>query len=85
MKNAKVDVRELKTEIKKNKEFNSKITKQLKLMSTKDDVTKLEKYIDFWNPMEFVTRVELENYSDKMKKELKKIVSEFLKKEEIKK
>ena len=39
LKNAKVDVRELKTEIKKNKEFNSKITKQLKLMSTKDDVT----------------------------------------------
>ena len=46
MKNIKTDMRDLKSEVENIKEFNDKVRKQLKLMSTRDDVTKLEKYID---------------------------------------
>ena len=38
------DISDLKSEIKKIKEFNEKLSKQLKLFSAVDDVRKLEKY-----------------------------------------
>lgn len=60
-KQVKNDVVELKEDILKLSEFSSKITKQFKLVSSKDEVIKLERYIDLWNPMNFVTREELDN------------------------
>ncbi len=80
MKNIKSDLRELKSEIEIIKEFNDKVKKQLKLMSTRDEVAKLEKYIDLWNPMNFITREELEEFHQKVKDDLQNIVEEFLKK-----
>ena len=79
IKSLRSDMTELKHEIEGMKEFNSKVTKQLKLMTTKDEVQKLEKYIDLWNPMDFVTRDELRESSDKIIDELRKIVEEFMK------
>ncbi len=65
MKSIKSDIRDLKLEIKNIKEFNSKIIKQIRLMSSKDEVKKLEKYIDLWNPMDFVSRDEFNKLKDK--------------------
>ena len=81
IKSLREDIKEVKSELSSIKEFNDKISKQIRLMTTKDEVAKLEKYIDLWNPMEFVTRQELDNYSEKVKKELAKTIEEFLKKD----
>ncbi|MDA3856375.1 MAG: hypothetical protein PF569_09020 [Candidatus Woesearchaeota archaeon] len=75
----RTDLRDLKEEVADIKDYNSKITKQLKLMSTKDEVTKLEKYIDLWDPMNFATKDDLEKISKRTINELKKILHEFLK------
>jgi len=78
IKNLKGELRDIKHEIKDIKEFNGKVTKQLKLMTTKDEVTKLEKYIDLWNPMDFVTRDELKEAHEKTIEELRSIIETFL-------
>jgi dihydroxyacetone kinase-like predicted kinase len=78
-KTIRSDMRDLKVELENLKDYSGKITKQLRLMTTKDEVTKLEKYIDLWNPMEFVTRDELKDHQKKTVDQLKKIIQEFLK------
>jgi len=72
------DIKQIKAEINSIKEFNEKMIKQIKLMSQKDEVAKLERYIVLWNPMQFVTRDELEEYSTKIKTDLSKIIKDFL-------
>ena len=72
------EIRDLQSSLVKIKEFNMKTSKQFKLTTTKDEIMKLEKYIDFWNPMGFVTRDELEENSNKLKKEIEEIVKNFL-------
>ncbi len=76
----KTNLRDLKQEIETIKEFDSKMKKQIKLMSTVDEVAKLEKYIDLWEPMNFVTQEMLEKSEKKTIKEIKKIIKEFLEK-----
>ena len=78
IKNLRGDVREVKQELNKIQEFNTKISKQMSLFTTKDEVTKLEKYIDLWDPMGFVTREELEENNKKQIENLKEIVKKFL-------
>ena len=77
------DISDLKGEIKKIQEYQEKITKQMRLFSTIDEVKKLEKYIDLWEPLNFVTRDELEKQSKKNQKEIiekiTKIIETFLK------
>jgi len=79
-KDLRTDILELRSEIQEIKSFNSKALKQLKITSTKDEVTKLERYIDLWNPMNFVTREELKADHDKFKKELIDELKKILKK-----
>lgn len=78
LREIKNEIRDLKHEIEILKEFNSKVTKQLRLFSPKDEVEKLEKYIDLWNPMQFVTRDELRDHREKIKKDLIGIIEKFL-------
>lgn len=78
MKNIREDISDIKHQLSLIKDFNSKSAKQFKLMSQKDDVKKLEKYIDLWNPMQFVVRDELFEFREKIKDDLKKIVEGFL-------
>ncbi len=59
IKSIKEDLKEIKFELNSMKEFSKKISKQLKLVASKDEVKKLEKYIDLWNPMDFMTREEV--------------------------
>lgn len=79
LKSLREDIRNIKHDIVHIKEFNLKISKQFRLVSTKDEVQKLEKYIDLWNPMDFVTRQELDDYREKMKSDFEKIIKGFLK------
>jgi len=72
------DLRDLKHEIKEIKNFNMRVIKQLKLVATHDEVKKLEKYIDLWNPMEFINRGELNEFRDKIKKDIERIVERFI-------
>ena len=78
VKAIKDDMNELKHDIKDLKEFNIKVQKQLALMTTKDEVEKLEKYIDLWQPMDFVTRQELSDFRSKIKSDIEKIIEKFL-------
>lgn len=79
IKEIRSDLKDLKEQIQSIKEFNSKIVKQIRLMSSKDEVVKLEKYIDLWNPMDFVSRAELDELREKMKKDIEEILLGFLK------
>ncbi|MFW6286277.1 MAG: hypothetical protein ACOC16_04115 [Nanoarchaeota archaeon] len=79
IKSIRGELRELKSDINEIKEFNTKVQKQLNITASKDDVNKLDKYIDLWQPMDFVTRTELEQFRKKITKDLEKIVERFMK------
>jgi hypothetical protein len=78
IKHIRGDLRDLKQDIENMREFNIKVTKQMKLVAPKDEVMKLERYIDLWNPMDFVTREELTKRNNDMKEEFKEIVKSVL-------
>ena len=67
------EISDLKSEIKKIKDFQDKITKQMRLFSTIDEVKKLEKYIDLWEPLNFVNRDEIQELFEKQKNEVKEM------------
>lgn len=85
IKNLRDDLHDIKEDIKAIKEFNAKVAKQMRLMAGADEVAKLEKYIDLWDPMSFVTREELENSQKKTVDVLRQIIEEFLNGSEKKK
>ena len=78
IKSLRADILDLRQDIDSIKEFNMRVSKQLKIMTTKDEVAKLEKYIDLWNPIEFVTREEYEKGKEEFVGILTKIIEEFL-------
>jgi len=78
IKSLRTDMRNLTSDIKDLKIFNTKVKKQLILMTTKDEVKKLEKYIDLWNPMSFITRDELEKTQKQTIEAIKDIIENFL-------
>ncbi len=79
IKNIRDEIHDIKQEIKQIQEFNAKVVKQVKMMAGSDEVAKLEKYIDLWNPMDFVTREELEKSNKQTVDVLREIVESFLK------
>jgi len=78
IKAVREEIRDLKHEVDVIKEFDHKASKQIRLMSTVDEVKKLEKYIDLWNPMEFVTRQELDTFREKLVGELSLVIEDFM-------
>jgi predicted RNase H-like nuclease (RuvC/YqgF family) len=80
IKSLRTDMRDLTTDLEELKSFNSKVKKQLSLMTTKDEVKKLEKYIDLWNPMTFVTRQELKKNKEDTVEMIREIIGDFLNK-----
>ena len=78
IKSLRTDMRDLTGDLDNLKLFNSKVKKQLSLMTTKDEVKKLEKYIDLWNPMSFVTRPELDKHREETVSMIKEIIGDFL-------
>ncbi|MBT4651029.1 hypothetical protein HOC13_00740 [Candidatus Woesearchaeota archaeon] len=60
LKTINSDVLELKRESSKTQEKMDLIIKELRLTSSKDEVMVLKKYMDMWNPMNFVTQRDVE-------------------------
>jgi|TARA_Y100000310_G_scaffold93932_1_gene91551 hypothetical protein len=67
------DISDIKQEISEIKEKIIEVVKELKEAAKRDEVKVLEKYINFWNPVKFVTQNEVED-----------IVKEIIKKEKAK-
>ena len=59
------DMREMKEEMFKLKEIIRHLLKEIEMFARKENVHVLEKYINLWNPMNFVTE-----------KEVKKLIEE---------
>jgi predicted nucleic acid-binding Zn-ribbon protein len=78
MKELRVEIRDLKVSMEQIKEFNEKVARQMKMLAGRDEVTKLEKYIDLWEPMNFLTRDEMEDFRSKIKEDFEKIIEKFL-------
>ena len=53
------DIKEVKEEIFKLKEAIRHLLSDVEQFARKDQVTVLEKYINLWNPMKFVTQTEV--------------------------
>ena len=53
------DVRDMKEDIFKLKEAIRHLLKEMELFARKENVTVLEKYINLWNPMNFITEKEV--------------------------
>src|SRR3989344_7334009 len=63
------DIKELKEEIFKLRETIKNFLGEIDYFAKKSDLMVLEKYINLWNPLKFVTEDELENFiSEKLKK-----------------
>jgi len=54
------DISDMKTVISEIKEKMLEMVTELKETAKRDEVKVLEKYIDFWNPVKFVTQNEVE-------------------------
>jgi len=59
------DIKEVKSELFNLKETMKHLIKELELFARKEDVKFLEKYINFWNPVNFVTSEELKKALEK--------------------
>jgi len=85
IKGLREEIRDMRHDIDVIKEFNAKASKQIRLMTTVDEVKRLEKYIDLWNPMEFVTRQEIDKFRDGIIDDLSLIVRDFMREDRVKK
>ena len=65
-------MRELRVEADKVRESMKDILKELSLFAKKSDVKVLEKYINLWDPLKFVTETQLEKKLMEIKNERKK-------------
>ena len=65
MKVMQSDLLEVKRDIEDIKEKIRLIVKELKLTAKSDDVKVVEKYLDLWEPVEFVTRAEARKMIDR--------------------
>ena len=68
IKGVNSEIKEIQDEMFKIKETLKHLIKELSLFAKKDDVRALEKYINIWNPMKFVTENDVK---DLIKAELK--------------
>ena len=59
IKDINIEVREIKNDILNIKDTLRRITKELDLFARKENLKILEKYLQVWDPMKFVTQEEL--------------------------
>ena len=55
------ELKEIKKDVFNVKEIISGLTKEMKFFARKDSLQVLEKYINLWNPMNFVTEKDVDN------------------------
>lgn len=78
IKHLRDEIHDIKADLEQIKEFQIRVKKQFKITSTKDEVQKLERYIDLWNPMQFATREELLDMRDKIISHLSEDIQKFM-------
>lgn len=61
IKNAEDELKEIKKDLFNVKEIVSGLTKEMTFFARKDSLQVLEKYINLWNPMNFVTEKDIIN------------------------
>ena len=81
LKHLRDEIHDIKTDIEQVKEFQTRVRKQFKVTTTKDEVQKLERYIDLWNPMNFATKEELLDIRDNIISHLTEDIETFLQNE----
>ena len=65
------DIKEIKSDLFTIKEISKNSVKELEFFARKENLKVLEKYINLWNPLNFVTRDELEELIKKRGKNAK--------------
>lgn len=60
LKILKEDINKLKKEITEVKDTQMTIINEIKLLARKEDIEVLKKYMEYWKPINFVTRKQLE-------------------------
>ena len=68
MKILSEEIMDLKHDIKDIHEKLTIITNEMQNLANKDEFKVLDKYLDMWQPLNFVTRKELERYLDSVRK-----------------
>ena len=68
IQNFEEETKELKKDLFEIKEIIRHITKELEFFARKDSVRVLEKYINMWNPLNFVTEKEVVKIIEEHKK-----------------
>lgn len=75
------EIRELRLQLKSFKEDMIKIIRELQGTAKKEDVTRIEKYVDLWEPSKFVTQNEVHKIVDfvveQQQAKLRKVNAEF--------
>ena len=66
------DLTEVKREVAKMKEITANAVKEMEFFARKDQLKVLEKYINFWNPLNFVTQQEVHALIEESKHKEKK-------------
>ena len=61
IKTLNLEISDMKKEITEVKDNMLRLLKELEAFSKKEDVDMLRKYIDLWNPMNFVTKNDVED------------------------
>jgi len=59
IKSLEIEITELKSEVNNVKEIMKKMIKEMENFAQKESLKILEKYINFWNPINFVTQKEV--------------------------
>lgn len=73
MKVINVEIKEIKEDVLNLKETAKKMVQEMEIFARKDELKVLEKYINFWNPLEFITTNELNKILDeRLKKRIDK-------------
>ena len=78
IKDIHTQILHIREDVTELQEFNKKLRGQLKLFTSKDEVTKIEKYVDMWEPMNFITREEAKKMTEDIKQSLIKKLEEHL-------
>lgn len=66
------DLTEIKRDVAKMKEITANTVKEMEFLARKDQLKVLEKYINFWNPLNFVTEQEVRDLIEESKHKEKK-------------
>ena len=72
LKSNELELREIKADLFNLKEALKEVAKEISNFAKKDDIKVLEKYINMWDPLKFITVEEVEDIIDKKLQSIKK-------------